>query len=384
MGWSQFRNVGLTHHEPLKSVKGYTLVAPLSGDSAYLVNMDGLVVQRWRSEGFRVFKAQLQPDGHLLMLCNDASLPTPNPQPGEVLPYEQNIRRIGGASTHLFEVDWDGNVVWEYRNQAMHHDFVRLPNGNTLLPEDVELPPELAREVGGGIREKMPPMLSDDFVEIDAKGKEVRRVHLWKLLDPRRDPICNLGRRLEWTHTNSLDVTPEGGIVFSCRINSRIGIIDPSGERLSWKYGFPDISHQHHATALPNGNVQVFDNGMHRRGTPRSAVVEVDPKTNQIVWQFIGTPEAQFFSGHISAAQRLRGDNVLVTEGTPGSVFEVTRQGDVVWGWISPFMNLNAQGQLLGWLFRALRYELDYTGLADRDLDPRRYRELNRAHGLGE
>ncbi len=50
----------------------------------------------------------------------------------------------------------------------------------------------------------------------------------------------------------------------------------------------------------------------------------------ELLWQFIGTPEAQFFSGHISGAQRLRGDNVLVTEGTPGSVFELTRQGEVV------------------------------------------------------
>jgi len=385
MGWSQFRKTGLTHHERSKSIKGYTLVSPLSGDSTFLVDMDGLVVHRWRFEGFRVFKPELLPNGNLLMLCNDASIPVPTPPPGTVIPFEQNLRRLGGACTHLLEVDWDGNLVWEYCNHAIHHDFVRLPNGNTLLPEDVELPPELAREVRGGIREKTPPLLSDDFIEIDAKGKEVRRVHLWKLLDPRRDPICSLERRLEWTHTNSLDVTPEGGIVFSCRVNSRVGIIDASGERLLWKYGFPDISHQHHASVLRNGNIQIFDNGMHRQGQPRSAVVEVDPKTNQTVWQFVGTPEAQFFSGHISGAQRLRGENVLVTEGTPGSVFEVTRQGEVVWEWISPFTNYDAaRNQALGWLFRSLRYEADYPGLAGRELDPARYRELNRAHGLSE
>ena len=120
----------------------------------------------------------------------------------------------------------------------------------------------------------MPPMISDDYLEVDPDGKEVRRVSLWKLLDPRRDPICPLDRRLEWTHTNSLDVTADGSILFSTRQTSRVGLIDTEGQ-LTWKYGFPDVSHQHHASALPNGNVQIFDNGMHRRGNPRSAIVDL-------------------------------------------------------------------------------------------------------------
>lgn len=36
----------------------------------------------------------------------------------------------------------------------------------------------------------MPPLLGDDVVDIDAAGNEVRRVETWKLVDPRRDPIC--------------------------------------------------------------------------------------------------------------------------------------------------------------------------------------------------
>ena len=33
----------------------------------------------------------------------------------------------------ILELDSDSNVVWEYRNPLVHHDYERLPNGNTLL-----------------------------------------------------------------------------------------------------------------------------------------------------------------------------------------------------------------------------------------------------------
>jgi hypothetical protein len=385
MGWSPFRKTGLTHHGASASVKGYTLVTPLGGDATYLLDMDGLVVHRWRLASLgSAFYAQLLPNGRLLVLGTDESTPVVQVAADEVPPFERNIRRIGGNADRLLEYDWDGNVVWRYENQAIHHDFVRLPNGNTLLAEFTELPPEIAKAVRGGVstREKLPPLISDDFIEVDAAGKERRRIHLWQLLDPRRDPICPLDRRLEWTHTNALDVNAGGDVLFSCRQNSRIGIVAASGDKLLWKYGAPNIHHQHHASFLRNGNVQVFDNGMHRIGNPRSAVMELNPRDNTVAWQFVANPEAQFFSAHISGAQRLAGDNVLVAEGAAGRVFEVTRRGEVVWEWITPFTAPNPQGQNNAWLFRALRYGPDYAGLAGRELDPAAHRTINRLYGL--
>jgi hypothetical protein len=383
MGWSAFRPTGLTYHDRSRSVKGYTIVSPSSGESTYLIDMSGQVAHAWRFPGFRVFYSRLLPTGNLLVLGTPASVRPPEIPERTVPPFDVNIRRIGGAATHLLEADWDGNVVWQYENQAVHHDFTRLPSGNTLFPEFVELPPDVAKAVRGSYREPyLPPMISDDFVEVDPKGTEVRRVSLWKLLDPRRDPICPLCRRLEWTHTNSVDVNDEGEILFSCRVNSRIGIVAADGKSLRWKYGFPDISHQHHATFLANGNVQVFDNGMHRRGMPRSAVVEVDPKDSSVVWQYTADPEVQFLSAHIAGADRLAGGNVLICEGATGRIFEVTPKGEIAWEWVSPFSSRLPNGQPISWVFRSYRYELDYPGLAGRELDPARYRELNRAHGL--
>jgi hypothetical protein len=113
-----------------------------------------------------------------------------------------------------------------------------------------------------------------------------------------------------------------------------------------------------------------------------SAIVEVDPKTSEVAWRYTGSPEQQFFSGHISGAERLPDGHVLITEGTSGRLFEVTRKGEVVWEWISPFVTWR-RDQPLSWVFRAYRYGLDDPALAGRELDPARHREFNRAYGLG-
>jgi hypothetical protein len=387
MGWSPFRKTGLTYHQPAQSYKGYTLITPSGGDASFLLDMDGRIVHTWRYRDIRPGYARLLPNGNLLARGVDRSLPPPQPVPpgSPPPPFEQHVRRLGAASTHLQELDWEGNVVWQFRHNAIHHDFVRLANGNTLVAWWVELSADLARRVRGGIgprpREKLPPMLSDDIVEIDPTGREVWRVSLWRLLDPVKDPICPLETRWEWTHLNGLAVTREGDVVFSCRQNSRVGIVERATGKLRWKYGFPDVSHQHNAQSIDNGNILLFDNGMHRVGLPRSRVVEVNPKDNAVVWQYEGEPAEQFFSGHVSGADRLPGGTTLICEGASGRIFEVTQRGEVVWEWVNPF-SYRVQGRLLPLLFRAHRYGPDHPAVADRRLDPHAYDDLNRLHGL--
>lgn len=386
MKWSVNQRTGLTHYRPAGSFKGYTLFAPDESDSAYLLDMDGRVVHRWHLPGARILLPQLLPNGALLVLGKDASTPIPERLPFDQppQPFAERVHLLGGNAGHLWELDWDGRIVWEYSNPAIHHDAVRLENGHTIVAESVELPTDLAKAVRGGVkrpREKLPPLISDDIVEIDTDGKEVARVHLWEQLDPVRDPICPLETRWEWTHLNSLSLTPDGGLVFSCRNNSRVGILDwPSG-KLRWKFGAPEVTHQHHATALPNGHIQIFDNGMHRIGLPFSRVVEVNPADSQIVWEYTSDPAEQFFSAHISGAHRLPNGNVLICEGAPGRLFEVTQRCETVWEWISPFTTHN-QGVSRSSIFRAYRYGPDYSGLTGRTLDPSTWADLNRLHGL--
>jgi hypothetical protein len=76
-----------------------------------------------------------------------------------------------------------------------------------------------------------------------------------------------------------------------------------------------------------------------------SRVLEIDPTTLQIVWQY--TPKeagfvvpldaARFYSPFISSAQRLPNGNTLITEGSDGRIFEVTAEHEIVWEYISPY-----------------------------------------------
>ena len=114
---------------------------------------------------------------------------------------------------------------------------------------------------------------------------------------------------------------------------------------------------------------------------PYSRVIEVDPKTDDVVWEYKAQPPQQFYSGHISGAQRLDRGNVLICEGTAGRLFEVTRKGEVIWEWITPFMNGNPKGDLITWIYRAYRYSLDHPAVANWDLDPDAYKSLKQRPG---
>ncbi len=380
MGWSVNRATGLTFHRHGRSTKGYTLLTPHGDACAYLIDIEGRVVHRWRFTHIKPGYGRLLDNGNLLMTGSDVNLakappdePTKPPPPFAV-----HVTRLGGYHTTLAEVDWDGNVVWEYENRFQHHDFHRFANGNTLVPEWVELSEELHRKVRGGYRkprERLPRLIGDDLVEITPERKEVRRIHTWQLLDPRKDAIDPGTRRWEWTHVNGIDVNATGDILFSARNCHLVAAID--GETGKLKFRFAKARGQHNPTWLPNGNVQIFDNGH-----DSSKVIEVDPASGETVWHYHGAPAHQFFSGHISGASRLASGNVLVCEGTSGRLFEVTRSHEVVWEWVNPFVNNNSRGEPTVSIYRAHRYELDHPALAGRDLDPARHGNLNRLCGL--
>ena len=65
-------------------------------------------------------------------------------------------------------------------------------------------------------------------------------------------------------------------------------------------------------------------------------MIEVDPSTNQIVWEYRDPNAPSFFSPYMGGAQRLANGNTFVTESSTGRLFEVTPAGEVVWEFIIP------------------------------------------------
>src|SRR4051794_21747180 len=136
MTWIRNRPLGLVYRDKAKSFDGYTLYSPVRGHHANLLDPEGRTVHQWHHpEGMQHVK--WLPNGHLLV----HSLP---PESAE------GVENIGGSAGVLFELDHDSNVVWEYRDLYMHHDYQRLPNGNTLVVRWEKLPAEAATRVQGG------------------------------------------------------------------------------------------------------------------------------------------------------------------------------------------------------------------------------------------
>ncbi|MDP6453008.1 MAG: aryl-sulfate sulfotransferase [SAR202 cluster bacterium] len=369
MGWSKHHPVGLIHNSPTLSYRGYTLYTTNGGTHATLVDMDGQICHRWEhDEG--IAYAQLLPDGHLLFR---SSPPTE----------EDSGRGLGGASAALIELDWDGNKVWEYRNPWLHHDYQRQLNGNTLVLLWEELSTEVSDSVRGGIVKEEEPevMLGDIIREIDSDGNTLNEWSLWQGLDVEVDEICPLHDRREWTHMNSLNLTNDNNFLISSRTTNTVSIVSRETGEYTWRWGPGEVWHQHNPTQLANGNILMFDNGSHSRGfMERSRLVEVNPETNEIEWQYVGSPPMSFYSFHISSADRLPNGNTLTCEGAHGRIFEVTPSGDIVWEYINPFFAPDRSGALANATFRAHRYGPDFTGFVSRDLDPANYGNLNRLY----
>ena len=384
MGWSSNHRNGLIHYEPRDAYRGYTLITNVSGHDSRLIDMEGRVCHAWHSdEG--IGYAYLLPNGHLLLRTGPAAeevsfLSRPE---RELLPI--GGRTVAGA---ILELDWDSNVVWEYRYPLLHHDFERLPNGNTLVLTWEMMPEELTRQVKGGIESGHGGvgMLGDTVREVTPSGEVVYEWNSWEYLDVEEDRICFLEGRAEWTHQNTLNVTPDGDLVVSFRQTDTVGIVDRASGKFRWKWGRGNISHQHNPTMLPNGRVLIFDNGPHKSGFTHSRVIEVDPANNEIAWEYRGDPPISFYSYHISGSERQPNGNTLICEGAPGRIFEVTPGKQIVWEYVNPFMARSGYGAggtisgLANSVFRAHRYGYDHPALAGRDLDPGRYANLNRLY----
>jgi len=92
-------------------------------------------------------------------------------------------------------------------------------------------------------------------------------------------------------------------------------------------------------------------------------VIEVNPATKEIVWKYQDKPAWNFFSPRMGIAQRLPNGNTLITEGSDGRIFEVTRDHQLVWEYVNPFFGKpffgGPQGSESNWVFRALRYSAE-------------------------
>jgi hypothetical protein len=333
---------GVTIQEPAWVFPGHTLYTSGDGPYARLIALDGRVVHEWRrpySEVWQEGAAVKTPQPDELIYMRKARL-LPN---GDLLAiYEAAGDTPWGYG--MVKLDRDSEVVWSYLANT-HHDFDLAPDGRIFA-----LTHEFTSEKLKGVIALGTPRLDDFAVVLSPEGEEIKKISLTHALFRSRYnaflyaiPAFSSGDPL---HTNAIEyITPEraarfpfgkaGDVLLSFRDIGVIAVLDLEREEIVWAARGAWLG-QHDPTLLANGHILLFDNlGGFAPGND-SRVLEIDPRTMEIVWRYAGDKTFPFSSLLRSAAQPLGNGNILVTESDGGRLFEVTPAGEIVWEYLNP------------------------------------------------
>jgi hypothetical protein len=154
----------VTRYDPGKAYNVFVLFSG-SDDKTHLIDMEGNEVHRWDHRDFP--SGMLDPvlasgaRGHVIVQLADMSGSETGMIPG--IPAIFKNKTIG-------ELDWDGNIVWQWGETApgdaaqQHHDWARLPNGDTLVLS------VLSYQIPGFA---LPKQLDDAIYEVAPNGEIV-------------------------------------------------------------------------------------------------------------------------------------------------------------------------------------------------------------------
>lgn len=374
---------GVTLYDPAKAYACYVLFGG-ADDKTHLIDMNGNEVRRWAYVGLP--SELLDPRvtgggrGHVLVHLS-AVEDDKDPNTGTSLNPGQKLLH---ANRTIGELDWDGKVVWQWGELApggaarQHHDWYRLPNGNTLV---------LANWIHPVQGFKLKRLYDDVIYEVTPKGtivwKWTASEHLAEFgFTPASIGLIHQTTLPDYLHTNDMTAlgpnrwfdagdqrfNPDNILIHSREANF-IVIIDKRTGAVVWRIGpnlpssiegksllprpVDQISGQHDAHLIPvglpgAGNLLVFDNQGEAGYPPQpldvlpgSRVLEIDPVKKEIIWQYSaadsGRPRWTFYSSFISSARRLPNGNTLIDEGMNGRFFQITARGEIVWEYVSPY-----------------------------------------------
>lgn len=343
---------GVTAHDPERAYQGLNLVVSAHRPEVLLEDMGGNPLHSWSFDfdqvleaadweppselGKRFFRrARLMDEGRLLAL------------------YER---------TGLVLLDRDSQLIWGLAGYY-HHDFDVTADGTIwVLTHEVRVIPRIHET-----RDTF-----EDFVtRVSPDGQVLGRFSLLEAFERSyyAPLLQRLPQREDVFHTNTLEILEEGehtapfgpgkALVSIWGLDA-VAVVDLETETVEWALT-GQWHRQHEPVLTEGGNLLVFDNLGHG---DFSKVVEVDPLTQRRVWAFLGDELNDFYSALCGSNQRLPNGNTLITESLSGRAFEVTREGDVVWRWASPYrVGPNAEGVAVLMEMIRLDPELDLSWL---------------------
>jgi len=403
------------NNEPFE---GYTLYGLEHSTHTYLMNNDGMVVNKWESQYIQALGTYLLENGNLIRTCSHKINP--------FFPF-------GGFSGRVEIYDWNGTLLWyfEYSTNeyCLHHDVEVLPNGNILMSAwEVKYVNESLNKGRNPELNRWPYQCPEYIFEVEpiypSGGNIVWEWHTWDHLiqdyDQTKENYGILGEHPElidinhvfgpeWFHINSIDYNEEfDQILLSVPGFNEIWIIDHSttieeaaghtggiygqGGDILYRWGNPqayDLGGPedqiffglHDAQWIEKenpgeGNILIYNNGKARLdGSFYSSVEEIIPPVDENgfyqyienqpyqpeeqLWVYNSDNSSEFYSELVSGAQRLPNGNTLICEGERGYFFEVTQNKEIVWNFsVSPLIIARN-------VFKIRRYPINYTGIGN-------------------
>ena len=311
--FSSCYEISIYSYDPLKACNGLTFFSTYMVDLFEVVDMSGNILFEYELPHSR-FDAdfEVMADGGILLM--------------------------GQGSIYLLRIP--DTIEWTVLAPLCHHSVIPMPNGHIMYLFSYFIDVE-----GWDL-----PFFADGIVEVDPSTGEV--IWEWRSGDHlSTDDYCpwhiksafSGSDRYDWTHSNTIVYQEEESAVYlNVRNLDRIvKIAYPSGEIL-WSMGqggdFGEglFFHPHDPQVQENGNILMFDNGNHRFPVQYSRAVEIayDPALGWAEEAWAWPSEPLFYDSAMGDANRLPNGNTLVTSSHHGSIFEVTRTGEVVWNMI--------------------------------------------------
>jgi hypothetical protein len=253
----------------------------------------------------------------------------------------------------IIKVDKDSNLLWKYMKQA-HHDLDIAPDGRIFA-----LLHEVVRSPWPGLERITTPFLDDQIAVLSPEGKELAVISVLQAIqdsayqsllmyvnpDQVKGDLLHVNS-ITWLDESMASHLPNaaaGDVLISMRQIDVLAVLDLETRVIKWAVRGP-WHMQHDPDVLADGKVLLFDNRGDMKNGGTSRILEFDPETLEISWEYPGDSEEVLFTSIFGSQQRLPNGNTLISESNNGRILEVTREGDVVWEYKIPERKISYKG----------------------------------------
>jgi hypothetical protein len=333
---------GVTVNISVKTWSGVTFLTGTVDESLgiQMIDMDGTVLHQWKVSFNKIWPNATHLDKQpkdFYQEINGAKF------------YKNGDIIFNFTHMAIVKIDRCSNVIWKGPYRA-HHSVYEDKDGNIWFPslKKLKKPYPFLRQI---------KIDEPDFIfKASSEGKLLRQINLLEVIKRSNmtADFLSTGKNFlgvkstgnDYTHMNNVKILEgpkaknfslfkEGDIMVSIRNFNTIIIIDPDTELVKWSMTGPFVR-QHDPDFLEDGHISVIDNmggEITGDGFGISQILRIDPvnKTTKVIYK--GDEKNPFSTRYRGNHQHLPNGNILITESHSGRLFEVDKDGEVVWSY---------------------------------------------------